>query len=145
MVTEMECVFCHYYDSMEGICNKTKEPRHGYDPSCQSFMYYKSNFKMSMEPDDYFSFFLGNGTRYLIEGRKDKVCWLCFMSDTLDDSFLAICFEAYFNLTKEDCIKTFLRSIQRKMEYILSVLKEDIYEISKKEYLSLMDEKKEVE
>ena len=145
MVTEMECVFCHYYDSMEGICNKTKEPRRGDLPGCNSFFYYKTNFNMEKEPDDYFSFFLGEEARCLIEGRKDDNCWMCFMSEIGSDSLLAMCFEVYFNLTKEDCIKTFLRSIQRKMEYILSVLKEDIYEISKKEYLSLMDEKKEAE
>ena len=145
MVTEMECVLCHYYDSMEGICNKTKEPRRGDLPGCNSFFYYKTNFNMEKEPDDYFSFFLGEEARYLIEGRKDDNFWMCFMSEIDSDSLLAMCFEVYFNLTKEECIKKFLTILSEKMKNIQSLMEEDVYEISKKEYLDLMDEKKEVE
>ena len=143
MITGMECVLCYYYDSIEGICNKTKEPERGDGPGCQSFVYYKSNFNMEKEPDDFFSFFLGDEARYLIEGRKDENCWLCFMSDTIDDAFITMCFKAYFNLTKEECIKAFLTLIQIKMENIQSLIEKEIYEISKNEYLNLMNKEEE--
>ena len=145
MVTEMECMFCHYYDSMEGICNKTKEPRHGYLPGCDSFIYYQSNFNLDVAVDDYFSFFLGEEARYLIEGRKFIGLWSCFMSEVTGDGLIHMYYTPYFDCTKEECINKFLTMLQGKMKDIQSLLEEDIYEISKKEYLKLMDEKKEAE
>ena len=145
MITEMECVLCHYYDSMEGICNKTKELMRGDYPGCDSFIYYQTNFNMDKKPDDSFSFFLGDEARYFIEGRKDENIWLCFMSDTLNGDFMTMHFRTYFNITKEECIKKFLVQLQEEMKNIQSLLQEDFYEITKKEYLDLMDKKKEVE
>lgn len=145
MVTEMECMFCHYYDSMEGICNKTKEPRRGDWLGCDSFIYYQSNFNLDVAVDDSFSFFLGEEARYLIEGRKFIGLWSCFMSEVVEGGLRTMCFEVYFDSPKEECINKFLTMLQRKMKDIQSLLEEDIYEISKKEYLRLMDEKKEAE
>lgn len=144
MVTEMECVLCHYYDSMEGICNKTKEDRRGDWPGCDSFIYYRSNFRLDKAVDDSFSFFLGEEARYLIEGRDLNGLWTCFMSEIIEGDLMTMCIGSYFDCAKEECINKFLTLLQGKMKDIQSLLEEDIYEISKKEYLELMDEKKEV-
>lgn len=139
MFRTMECNFCHYYDAMEGICNKTGCPMRGDNQGCDSFIYYQSNFNLEKEPDDFFSFFLGEEAEYLVEGRKDDNRWVCFMSDTECGSFMTMCIRVYSNLTKEECIKEFIAQIHRQLEDLQTVLAEDLSEIYKKEYLALME------
>lgn len=106
----------------------------------ERFRYYKSIFDLEKEPEDSFSFFLDNG-RYLIEGRKEADLWRCFVADTQDGSFLEMFYAVFFNITKAEAAKKFLEYVQNELADLYQKVTDQLYEISKKEYLSLMDEK----
>lgn len=134
------CNFCHFYDSLNGICWHSKENKRGDDGACERFRYYMSALKK--EPDDYVSFFLDC---YLVEVGLVDDAWFCFMSDTTDGAFMQMFLSVHFDVTKEEAVKLFLQYIQNKASEIRKLAGEEVYEISKNEYLSLMDKNKEVE
>lgn len=97
----------------------------------------------SLEIEDSFHFWLLG--RYLVNGYKTKDCggWRCTLTDTLDgwcqNMFLLLIFEK----TKAGVIKRFLEIIQAELSELHQAITDQLYEISKEEYLSLMDKEKE--
>ena len=93
----------------------------------------------SLEIEDSFHFWLLS--RYLVDGYKPKDSngWHCTLTDTLDgwwqDMFVMLIFEK----TKAGVIKRFLETIQSELSELYQVITDQLYEINKEEYLSLMD------
>ena len=133
----MDCNFCHYYDPVEGVCKFYNENVRGDDSACTSFRYFQGVFSSGKAPEDFFSLFLDGG-RYLIEGRKEADLWRCFMADTQDCSFMEMFYAVFFNITKEEAVKKFLKYVQSELTCLHQKVSDELYEISKKEYLSLM-------